>query len=310
MDAVKKSNRKFKDLINNLPLLLLTLPAIIFIFIFSYLPMIGIIIAFKDIRYDLGILGSKWVGLKNFEFFFKSQDAWVVTRNTILYNFSWIILGTIVSIIVALMMYEITKKSFIKLYQTLFFFPYFISWVVAAYMLYSFLNYDYGILNKILGFFGFEPLIWYSEAKYWPVILTVVYLWKTIGYSSIIYYAALVSIDHEYFDAAAMDGASRWQMIKNISIPFLTPMVILLTLLSIGNIIRADFGMFYFLTKDIPLLYSTTDVIDTHVFRSLRNVGDVGMSSAIGLYQSIVGFILVITFNSIVNKYDAEKGLF
>lgn len=294
----------------NLSLVLLTIPGIIFVFIFSYLPMPGIIIAFKNIQYDKGILGSPWVGLRNFEFFFKSQDAWVVTRNTILYNFTWIILGTIVSVLFALMMYEITKKIFIKFYQTVFFFPYFISWVVASFMLYAFLNYDYGILNNLFKNFGIEPFQWYSKAEYWPGILTAVYLWKSIGYTSIIYYAALVGIDREYFEAAAIDGASKWQMTRKISIPFLSPMIILLILLSIGNIIRADFGMFFYLTRDVSLLYSTTNVIDTYVFRSLRNVGDVGMSSAVGLYQSLVGFLLVIISNTLVKKYDPERSLF
>lgn len=294
----------------NLTLLFLCIPAIIFIFIFSYIPMFGIIIAFKDVHYDTGILGSAWVGFKNFKFFFTSQDAWRVTRNTILYSMAWMSLGTVVSVSFALMMYEIRKKILIKTYQTAFFFPYFVSWIVAAYMLYSFLNYDYGILNGILKEIGLPAVQWYGKAEYWPLILTVMSLWKSTGYLSIIYYAVLVGIDNEYFEAAVIDGANKLQVIFKISIPFLVPMIIIMLLMSLGNIIRADFSMFYFLPRNVSLLYPTTDVIDTHVYRSLIETGDIGMSSAIGLYQSLVGFCLVVVSNTVVKKINPENSLF
>ncbi|MGQ9631004.1 MAG: ABC transporter permease [bacterium] len=294
----------------NLELSLMALPALVLIFIFSYLPMFGIIIAFKTFKVNLGFLKSPWVGLKNFDFFFASQDAWRITRNTIGYNAAFIVLGLIISVAFALMLHEITRRAYIKFYQTVFFFPYFLSWVVAGYMLFAFLNMQYGILNGLLKALGLEPVQWYIEPEYWPPILIFMYLWKTVGYFSVIYYAGLMGIDRELYEAAAVDGASRWQMIARISIPLLSPLMIILVILEIGRIFYADFGLFYHLPRDIGMLYPTTDVIDTYVYRALKITGEIGMASAVNFYQAIVGFLLVVTSNYIVRKISSEHALF
>lgn len=294
----------------DLTLLSMGLPAIIIIFVFNYLPMGGIILAFKNFRVDKGIWGSDWNGLKNFKFFFVSDSAWRVTFNTVFLNFLFIIIGMVVSIIFAFLIYEVANKTFVRVYQTIMFFPFFMSWVVVGYMLYSFLSMDNGLLNHLLQFFGKDPILWYSEPGYWPVILVMVSIWRGTGYSSIIFYAGLMGIDHEYYDAAAIDGASKLKIITRISLPLITPIITIVFLLSLGGIIRSDFGMFFQLTKDSTSLYPTTDVIDTYVYRALRSSNDLGMPAAIGLYQSVVGFVLVVSANFLVKKVNTENALF
>lgn len=313
LHTAKTHNRKITkrfSLGDNFQFLILCVPALIQLFIFAYLPMGGVIIAFKNFQYDLGILGSKWCGLNNFKFFFSSQDAWRIIRNTLGLNALFIITGLIVSVGIALLLYEIKQRRRVQIYQTLLILPQFISWVVVGYMSYALLNPNYGLINNLMKLLNMKPIDWYASPKYWPGMLMVANLWKGMGMSSIMYYAALMGIDKEYFEAAQIDGASKWQTTLYVSIPFLTPMMVILTILNIGNIFRADFGMFYNLTRDVGMLYSTTDVIDTYVFRALRTLGDVNTSSAVGLFQSIVGFILIIATNFAVRKIDPEKSLF
>lgn len=288
----------------------MTLPVIIHIFIFCYIPMVGIIIAFKDFRYDKGIFGSEWIGFENFKFFFSSQDAWRVTRNTVLMNIIFIITNLIVCVVVAILMYQLTNRVFVKFYQTTMILPHFLSFVVVGFMTYALLNPVHGVLNQMLVSMGFEPVNVYTSPKYWPFILPLINIWKTVGMGSVIYYAALMGINKEYLEAAAIDGANKWQVTTKIIIPFLVPVMTILTILAIGNIFRADFGMFYQITRNSSLLYETTDVIDTYIFRALRKFGDIGMSSAVGLYQSFVGFILVIVANTIVKKVDKDSAMF
>jgi len=288
----------------------MTLPVIIHIFIFCYIPMVGIIIAFKDFRYDKGIFGSEWIGFENFKFFFSSQDAWRVTRNTALMNIIFIITNLIVCVVVAILMYQLTNRVFVKFYQTTMILPHFLSFVVVGFMTYALLNPVHGVLNQMLVSMGFEPVNVYTSPKYWPFILPLINIWKTVGMGSVIYYAALMGINKEYLEAAAIDGANKWQVTTKIIIPFLVPVMTILTILAIGNIFRADFGMFYQITRNSSLLYETTDVIDTYIFRALRKFGDIGMSSAVGLYQSFVGFILVIVANTIVKKIDKDSAMF
>ncbi|MBT3276039.1 MAG: sugar ABC transporter permease [Spirochaetales bacterium] len=294
----------------NIEFTLMALPALIFLFIFNYLPMAGIIIAFKRFRVNLGFFKSPWAGFDNFDFFFKSQDAWRITRNTLAYNATFIVIGLIVSVTFALMLYEIKRRGAVKIYQTVFFFPYFLSWVVVGYTLYSFLNMRYGILNNLIVSLGGQEMMWYTTPAYWPPILVFMNLWKTIGYFSVIYYAGLMGIDKEMFEAATIDGASKMQTIRHISIPMLSHLMMVLVILQIGRIFYADFGLFYHLPKDIGLLYKTTDVIDTYVFRALRVTGDIGMASAANFYQALMGFLLVITSNLIVRKVSYEHALF
>lgn len=300
--------KSMKDFKKNKDLFLISLPAVVFIFIFCYLPIGGIIIAFKNYRYDLGIWGSEWVGLENFKFLYTDIITRVI-RNTIGMNAIFIVTGTAVSVTFALMLFELGKRA-VKVYHTVMFFPFFLSWVVVGFLFMGFFDMDRGLINNILKIFGQQPVAWYNEPSYWPAILTLVNIWKGSGYSAIIYYAVLTGIDNELFEAAILDGASRLQQVRHISLPMLVPMLTILTLLSIGRIFYADFGMFFFLTKDTGLLYPTTDVMDTYVFRSLRVLGDTGMSAAAGLFQSIVGFILVLASNYAVKKFKSENSLF
>ena len=295
---------------DNTLMFFMCLPVIIYLFIFNYLPMGGVIIAFKNYQYDLGILKSPWAGFDNFKFFFNSQDALRVTVNTVFLNTLFIVFNRVCAIIFALLLFEITKKWAIKLYQTIFMLPYFISWVVVGFMTYSLFNPQLGVLNQLLTSWGLNTVQWYSEPNVWPGILTIASVWKGIGVGCIMFYANLMSIDKGLYEAAELDGANRFQQTIHISIPFLLPTVIILTILSIGELFRGDFGLFFNLTRDVGALYKTTDVIDTYVFRALRVVGDIGMSSAVGLYQSVVGFILICTANAIVRRVQSDSALF
>jgi putative aldouronate transport system permease protein len=266
----------------NWGLFILAVPGLVFLLAFQYAPLFGLVIPFKRMNYAKGIWGSDWVGLKNFEFFFKSQDAFRVTRNTLGLNLSFIVVTLVLGVILALLLFELSRKK-VRIYQTAMFMPYFISWVVASYVLYAFLNPISGLLPHGLRLLGQEPSNIYAVPKYWPFILTTAYIWKNVGYMTLLFYAALMGIDSTQFEAAAIDGADKLQITFRISIPFLIPVITLLAILQIGKIFYSDFGMFYFLTRDSGPLYSVTDVIDTYVYRSLRKIGDIGMASAAGL---------------------------
>ncbi len=287
----------------------LAVPGLIFLLIFNYLPLFGIILPFKQLDYSKGILGSDWVGFKNFEFFFKSQDAWRITRNTLVLNFLFITITLVLAIVLALLMYELPKGR-VKIYQTCLFVPYFISWIVVSYILYALINPQSGMIPHVLKEFGMKVPNFYHEKKYWTFILVVAYVWKNIGYMTLMFYSALLGMDSTYTEAAELDGANKFQVAWNISLPYIRPVVIMMLLLQIGKIFYADFVMFYFLTRDSGTLYAVTDVIDTYVYRALRVTGNLGMSSAAGLYQSVVGFILVLTSNKIVRKVDEDSAMF
>mgnify|MGYP000220995539 CR=1 FL=1 len=297
------------DLAKNKGLFLLAIPGLLFVIIFYYLPMFGLVLAFKDFNFAKGIWGSEWSGFENFRFFFNSADALIVTRNTIALNFSFIVITSVVSVIFALLLFELSKRA-VKVYQTTLFFPYFLSWVVVSYVTYALLNPELGVINQFLVKLKILGINWYFEPTYWPYILTIAYLWKSVGYSTLIYYTGLMSIDKSYFEAASIDGASKLQQMRTISVPLLTPLIILIVLLQVGRIFYSDFGMFYFLTADSGALYPTTDIIDTYVFRALRVSGDVGMATAVGLYQALVGFILVVTTNMMLRKFNKENAIF
>lgn len=283
---------------------------LLYVFVFSYLPMVGIIIAFKNYRYDKGIFGSDWVGFRNFKFFFESNDFVRITRNTLVMNAIFIMVGIAAALFVAIMLYAIVSRIKTKVFQTILITPHFLSWVVVAYMLYGFLNTKYGILNSLLESIGIKGVDWYSEAGAWPAILTIASVWKHVGMDSVTYYAALMGIDSSYIEAAKVDGASSWQVRWHIILPSLLPIITILTILKIGGIFNADFGLFYQLPRNIGLLYETTDVMDTYIFRTMRVVGDMGMSSAAGLLQSVVGLVMVIFTNWASKKIDKDNGLF
>ncbi len=303
----KKKRKKFTTYELQLYSLLL-IPAIL-VFVFSYLPMGGIIIAFKDYKYNLGILGSEWVGFDNFKFFFVSDAFTRITWNTLYMNFLFILTSHAAAVFVAILLFEVRSRKQTKVYQTILITPYFISWVIVAYIVYALLNSN-GIVNTLIKSAGGDPVDWYTKPGYWPVILVICNLWKGIGMNSVMYYAGLMGMDTSLFEAAEIDGANKWQIVRSIILPLLVPMMTILIILAIGGIFRADFGLFYNVPRNVGLLYKTTDVIDTFVFRALREQGDMGMSSAVGLLQSVVGFITVMLTNAISKKINPDNALF
>jgi putative aldouronate transport system permease protein len=289
----------------------MALPGIFYLLFNNYLPMIGSLIAFKNINYSVGIWNSPWVGFKNFEYLFTSSDAYVITRNTILYNSVFIVTTLVFSVTFAILLNEVRRRAFRRFYQSAMLLPYFLSSVIIAYLVFSMLSLEYGFLNKIiLPWLGMKPIAWYYEPKYWPYILVLVNTWKGIGYSSVIYLAAIAGIDQEYYEAATIDGANKWQQAMNITLPLLKPVIVTLVLLAIGRIFYADFGLFYQVPLDSGVLQPVTNVIDTYVYRGLLVFGDLGMSSAAGLYQSSIGFVLVMLSNLVVRKFNRDQALF
>ena len=292
-------------------LLLMMVPIIVITVINGYLPIFGLLIAFKDINYADGILMSPWVGIDNFKFLFSNASVINAVVNTLLYNAVFIVLGMILAVAVAIGLNEMKSKIAAKTYQTLMILPYFLSMVVVSYVVYGFLHYDNGYSNRILvNVFGMEKVNWYFEAKYWPAILILVRMWHQVGYGSIIYLAALCGIDQSLYEAARIDGATKPQMIRKITIPLLKPVMIIMLILSIGNIVKGDFGLFYQVPLGSGALISTTDIIDTFVYRSLMSLNDIGMSSAAGFLQSVIGFIMVMISNGIIRKIDPEQAMF
>ena len=296
---------------HNIPLYLMFLPGAIYLLINNYIPMAGLVIALKQVNWNKGILKSPWVGFSNFEYLFKTKEAWNITRNTLGYNIVFIILGTVIAIAVAILLNEITSMVLKKTYQTVILLPYLISMVVVSYLVYAMLSSENGFVNlSILRPLGKQEISWYTESKYWPAILIIIYIWKTFGYNCILYYATLVGIDRGYYEAAVIDGASRWQQIRHITLPELVPTIITLTLMSIGKIFYSDFGLFYQVPMDSGPLYDVTNTIDTYVYRGLIRQNNVGMSSAAGFYQSVIGFVLVLLANYAVRRISKENALF
>jgi putative aldouronate transport system permease protein len=307
----KKVNTRLIKFKRALPLLIMMLPGIIYLLINNYLPMFGLIIAFKDINYAKGILASDWIGFKNFEYLFSTRDAFIITRNTVLYNGGFIIINTLLAIGVAIMLNEIKNKLAKSFYQSVILLPFLISMVIVSYLGFAFLSEDVGYLNNtILPMLGIDDVSWYSEAKYWPYILTFFNVWKGVGFLCVIYLAAIIGIDQEYYEAATLDGANKWQQIIHITIPTIMPVIIMMTLLAIGRIFYSDFGLFYQVPMNSGAIYDTTNVIDTYVYRGLMQLGDIGMSAAAGLYQSVVGFVLVLVSNYLVRRKSKDNALF
>lgn len=295
------------------PLLLMLAPGFLLVLLINYLPMFGIIIAFKKINMRQGILGSPWTGLDNFKFMFQSPDAWVITRNTLGYNLIFIFGGLVLSVALAIALCSIGKKLLSKVYQTVLIMPHFLSFVIVSYLVFGFLSTGSGFLNKhILPMLGMESVNWYTEPKYWPFILIFVNFWKHTGYNSIVYVAAHAGIDTQLYEAAEIDGAGKWQQILHITLPALKPLMIIMTILNIGKIFNADFGLFYQVPMDSGALYSATYVINTYVYNMLTAAGtaSMGMASAAAFYQSVVGFVLVLVTNMIVNRIDPDSALF
>lgn len=293
----------------NRMLLCMLLPALLYVVIFSYIPMFGVVIAFKDYNYNGGILGSPWCGLKNFEYLKISGKLWTLTRNTLLYNLAFIVFGIIFEVGFAVMLSEITKKTFKKIAQAFMFLPYFISWVVVSTIMLNIFGQN-GVLSNILAHFGIEDFSIYQQIKQWPIIMVAIRIWKQTGYGTVVYLAAIAGLNQEMFEAASIDGASIWQKIRYITIPSLKPTIFIMFLLAVGNIFRGDFGMFYQLVGNNQLLLETSDVIDTFVYRSLITSPNIGMSAAAGFYQSVLCFITIVSVNWLVKKVDPDYTLF
>lgn len=307
--------RLIKNIKQNAIFLFMVLPGVIWFILFFYIPVLGNVVAFQDFRitgngFLDSIMHSKWIGLDNFKFLFQSSDAFVITRNTLLYNLGFIILGLIFAVSIAIIFSELRSKQLVKVYQTTTLFPYFLSWVIISFFVYAFLSPDKGLINNILKGFHMEPVNWYNTPSYWPFILIFLGIWKGLGYNSIIYYASIMGIDPTYHEAAIVDGATKWQRIRYVTLPQLAPLITILTILAVGNIFRADFGLFYQIPKNSGTLYNVTQVLDTYVYNGISGTGDIGMAAAAGLYQSVVGCILLVTTNLIVRRIDQESALF
>ena len=300
-----------------LALLSMVAPGAIWLLLLRYLPIGGIILAFKNYKifprnptFWSNLQHSKWVGLKNFEFLFKTDQALVAIRNTLLYNIVFIILGCIIPVAFAIMMNEFTKKFVAKAYQTMMFFPYFLSWVVVSYFLNAFIDAQYGMIPAAQAAAGKEVISWYTNTKPWPAIIIIANLWKNVGYSTVLYLAAITGIDANQYEAAAIDGASKWQQIRYVTLPHLRTMISILLILNVGKIFAADFGLFYNVPMQNGALFSVTQVIDTYIYRVFITTGNISQSSAAGLLQNVVGFVCIMLANAVVKRIDSESSLF
>lgn len=310
----KKKKSIISDVKQNFYLYLLVLPGVLYFLIFKYLPMVGVVVAFQDFNIMKGLFKSEFVGLKNFEYFFSSKDWLIVTWNTVFLNILFLFSGLFFAILIAIVLSEISNKSFKKVTQSLVILPNFISWTLVSMFVFALLSTDIGLINSVLKAFGFiqegQEISFYSNPDLWVAILVVLKIWKGAGFGSVIYLAAIAGIDQEIYEAAKIDGATRLQCITKITLPQLKTTVVLLTLFGIGDIFQGDLGMIYAIVGDNPNLYQTTDVIDTYVFRMLRQMNDISMSTAIGLYQSLVGLVIVFVTNHLAKKYDSDSAIF
>ena len=304
----QKKRKRAEERKRTLPLYLMMLPGLIYLIANNYLPMFGILIAFKKVNFSVGLLKSEWVGLSNFEYLFKTKDAFVMIRNTVLYNLAWIALGLVIAVFIAICMAEISSRKAAKVIQPIICFPSMVSAVILSFIVYAFLSETYGFLNTTI--FKNQPVAWYHTAKYWPIILTIVHFWQNAGQSSIIYMASIGGIDKGLYESARLDGAGKWSQIWNITLPMLKPMIILMLLMSVGRIFNSDFGLFYQVPLGNGLLVSTTQTIDTYVYRALLELNNVSMSSAASVFQAVIGFVLVLASNLLVSVVEPDNALF
>lgn len=307
---VGKKRGFIQNIIHYRALLLMCAPAVLFFFAFSYMPMPGIYVAFVKYNYRSGIFGSEFVGLDNFKFLLTSGKLFDLTRNTILYNLAFIILGNLVAVFMAILINELRAKYFKKVTQTMMFLPYFISHVLVGLLVYNLLNYDFGFVNSVLTRLGLERWGPYSDSSVWPILIVIIQLWKDTGYNSIVYFAAIMNIDMEIIESARVDGANGFQKIRYIILPSLKPTVIILLLFAMGGIVKGNFGLFYNIIGTNSLLYNTTDIIETYVYRATMTDFNFSTASAVGFYQSIIGFAMVMLCNYVVKKIEPDYSLF
>lgn len=289
---------------------MMVLPGFLLTLVFCYIPMFGVILAFKDFNPNVGILASKWVGFDNFKFFFESNDCLVLVRNTVLYALWFIVVGNFSNIVFAILCYNIKRKWALKYYQTTAILPTFMSIVLVSYIVYVILAPRSGVLNRLLTSVGYQPVDWYADPKYWPFILTLVKVWNGVGYGSLLYYATMVGIDESLFEAAEMDGANKMMQIIHIIIPEIMGLLCLQVIMGVGYAMSGDFGLFYQIPRNIGLLYPTTDILNTYIFRALQAGTSMGRTTAIGLFQSVSGVILLLVCNAFIRKVDSDKAMF
>lgn len=307
MKSTQNTNKKSKS--RNLALFSMLLPGLIVMLINNYFPMFGLIFAFRKMNNVQKLFGSGWNGLKNFDYLFKSNDAWLITRNTIGYNMIFIIIGVTVPIFLAITLNELRNKRGAKFYQSLYFIPHFLSWVIVSYVTYGLLSNEYGSVNGVLQQLGLGKVAWYTTPKYWPFILVIINTWKWTGYDTIVYLAAVTGVNQELFEAAAVDGATRLQQIRHITLPSLIPLCITLVLLRLGRMFYTDMGLFFSVPRNTGILFDVTNTIDTYVYRAFATTGNVGLSAAAGFYQSILGLVIILSFNALVRRYDKDSAI-
>lgn len=284
----------------------MVMPGMLYLLINNYIPMFGIYIAFKKVDYSKGLWNSDWVGLTNFKYLFSSTDAFIITRNTLLYNAAFIILGIITGIIAGICLAELFSKVMQKVYQTIILLPQLISMVIVSYIVYGFLSNETGLVTKLMG----GDINFYATPKVWPFIIIFVYIWKQVGYNAIIFLSSIVGIDRSLYEAARVDGATKWQQITKITLPQLKPTIITLFILQVGRIFYSDFGLFYQVPLDAGALYNVTNTVDTYVYRALLVNNNISTASAASTYQAIVGFAIVFIVNMIIRKVDRENAMF
>ena len=300
-----------KEFRQNYVLYLMALPSIALLIAFNYIPMFGQLLAFKSFNVQKGIIRSPWNGITNFKYLFTTTSAWIITRNTVAYNVVFIILNRVLAIALAIALNELRSKRAAKVFQTIFIMPHFLSIAIIAIIVFAFLGTTNGFVNVVRKFFGAKKDInWYYKVEFWPPFLVFVSAWKAVGYDAVVYMASISGISMEFYEAAMLDGASKMQQIRYITIPHLKTITVILLIMAVGGIFNGDFGLFYTVTQDTGQLYAVTDVIDTYVYRALISLNDIGRSSAATFYQSIVGFALVMLSNGVVRKIDPENSLF
>lgn len=314
--AAKVKPKKFTR--DDLELILLSLPSVIWYAVFAFLPMFGVILAFKKYRIQPGknffvsLFQSDWVGIKNFEFLFRTKNTYVMLRNTLLYNITFIVLGIVIPVALAIMISNLYSQKFAKVCQTAMFLPHFMSWVVASYFLYAFLAPTTGLIPNWMASMGMDPIGWYSKdaISYWPFIIIVMNIWKTTGYGMVVYLATITGIDSTYYEAAVIDGATKWQQVVKITLPLLRPIITIMFIMNVGKIFNSDFGLFYQVPKGSGSLYPATLTIDVFVYDALMKMSNIGMSSAAAFFQSVCGFITIMVANTIVRHIDEESAFF
>ena len=310
-NRIRHPNKRRFFRMEDLPLYIMALPTIIFLLMFCYAPMFGLIMAFQDFKVDKGFFASEFVGLQNFKFLFSTTDAWVITRNTVCYNLVFIVVNTSLAIVMSLMLSELHSTGLAKTLQTVYMLPYFLAWTVVAIVVSAFLDRGYGLVNKVIQALGGKGKTdWYKERELWPFLFVALNAWKGVGYSTVLYLAVISGISNDYYEAAVLDGATKMQQARYITLPHLRTVMCITLIMSLGSIFRGDFGLFYSVTKDNGRLYPVSDVIDTYIYRSLTTMSNAGMTAAAGFYQSVVGLITLLTANWVVTKIDADSAMF